>query len=101
MNFCHLVGGFATFSCRKLRVQIPIEADHEMTDKTLFLAWQDKFLTHEWFPVGRLDISDNGDAYRFRYIKGAEPATELDLLHSWTSPNGTVPTNPQFSFHCS
>ena len=27
-----------------------------MTDKTLFLAWQDKRLTREWFPVGRLDV---------------------------------------------
>jgi hypothetical protein len=43
-----------------------------MREKTLFLAWQDQGLTHEWFPVGQLDISDN--AYRFRYIKGAERA---------------------------
>ena len=27
-----------------------------MTAKTLFLAWQDKRLTREWFPIGRLDV---------------------------------------------
>ncbi len=25
-------------------------------NKTLFLAWQDKEKTREWFPVGRLDV---------------------------------------------
>ena len=45
-----------------------------MTDKTLFLAWQDKRLTREWFPVGRLDVPSGRGAYRFRYIKGAERA---------------------------
>ena len=25
-----------------------------MTTRTLFLAWQDKRLTREWFPIGRL-----------------------------------------------
>jgi hypothetical protein len=45
-----------------------------MTDKTLFLAWQDKRLTREWFPVGRLDVPADKGVYRFRYIKGAERA---------------------------
>ena len=45
-----------------------------MKEKTLFLAWQDKRLTREWFPVGRLDISPGADSYRFRYIKGAQRA---------------------------
>ncbi len=45
-----------------------------MKDKTLFLAWQDKRVTREWFPIGRLDISPGADAYRFRYIKGAQRA---------------------------
>lgn len=40
--------------------------------KTLFLAWQDRGSTHEWFPIGRLDIADG--AHRFRYIKGGERA---------------------------
>lgn len=45
-----------------------------MTDKTLFLAWQDKRMTREWFPVGRLDVLANKGEYRFRYIKGAQRA---------------------------
>lgn len=45
-----------------------------MTGKTLFLAWQDKRLTRQWFPVGRLDVPTDKEAYRFRYIKGAERA---------------------------
>jgi hypothetical protein len=44
--------------------------------KTLFLAWQDKRLTHEWFPVGRLDISPDHRSYRFQYVKGAKRAQE-------------------------
>lgn len=45
-----------------------------MSDKTLFLAWQDKRLTRGWFPVGRLDVLGDKGPYRFRYIKGAERA---------------------------
>ena len=26
-----------------------------MSTKTLFLAWQDKVRSHQWFPIGRLD----------------------------------------------
>ena len=47
-----------------------------MTEKTLFLAWQDKRMTREWFPVGRLDVMADKGAYRFRYIKGAERARD-------------------------
>jgi hypothetical protein len=45
-----------------------------MTEKTLFLAWQDKRLTRAWFPVGRLDVLNGPRAYRFRYTHGAERA---------------------------
>ena len=45
-----------------------------MTEKTLFLAWQDKRTMREWFPVGRLDVLPDKGAYRFRYIKGAKRA---------------------------
>lgn len=48
-----------------------------MNDKTLFLAWQDKRVTRGWFPVGRLDVSSEPGAYRFRYTKGAERAHEI------------------------
>lgn len=45
-----------------------------MTDKTLFLAWQDKHATRAWFPVGRLDVLGKPSHYRFRYTQGAEKA---------------------------
>lgn len=45
-----------------------------MTEKTLFLAWQDKRLTRAWFPVGRLDVLNTPRSYRFRYTQGAERA---------------------------
>lgn len=47
-----------------------------MTDKTLFLAWQDKRQTRAWFPVGRLDVLSTPRSYRFRYTQGAERASE-------------------------
>ena len=47
-----------------------------MTDKTLYLAWQDKRLTRAWFPIGRLDILNAPRAYRFRYTRGAETARD-------------------------
>lgn len=45
-----------------------------MNEKTLFLAWQDKARTREWFPVGRLDVQKPQLLYRFRYLRGAERA---------------------------
>lgn len=47
-----------------------------MTEKTLFLAWQDKRLTRAWFPVGRLDVFSTPRSYRFRYTKGAKRACD-------------------------
>jgi len=40
----------------------------------LFLAWQDKALSHQWFPVGRLDAIAEPARYRFRYTGGARRA---------------------------
>jgi len=51
-----------------------VERDRGVKEKTLFLAWQDKGLTHAWFPVGRLDVFTTPSRYRFRYVKGAERA---------------------------
>lgn len=48
-----------------------------MTDKTLFLAWQDKRVTRGWFPVGRLDVKGDKRAYRFRYTAGARRAHQI------------------------
>ncbi len=40
-----------------------------MSTKSLFLAWQDKGHTRQWFPVGLLNAENS--LYRFRYTKGA------------------------------
>lgn len=48
-----------------------------MSEKTLFLAWQNKAENakrREWFPVGRLDVLEPEPLYRFRYLRGAERA---------------------------
>ena len=42
--------------------------------RTLYLAWQDKQRSRQWFPVGRLDFESS--RYRFRYIHGARRAEE-------------------------
>lgn len=47
-----------------------------MSVQTLFLAWQDKARTRQWFPVGRLDVDTNAALYRFRYTHGADLAHE-------------------------
>ena len=49
-----------------------------MTTRTLFLAWQDKEVTRQWFPVGQLDVDMEVEPnlYRFRYINGARRAQE-------------------------
>ena len=48
-----------------------------MSEKTLFLAWQDKREESRlWFPVGRLDADIERPLYRFRYTGGAERAQQ-------------------------
>ena len=47
-----------------------------MSTKTLFLAWQDKEKSRQWFPVGRLDADVECPLYRFRYTDGAKRAQE-------------------------
>lgn len=44
--------------------------------KTLFLAWQDRGSTREWFPIGRLDADPNAHRYSFCYTVGAREAQE-------------------------
>ena len=46
-----------------------------MSERTLFLAWQDK-QTRQWFPIGRLDADVDRPMYRFRYTGGAERARQ-------------------------
>ena len=45
-----------------------------MSTKALFLSWQDKQHSRQWFPVGRLDADVGRSEYRFRYTGGAERA---------------------------
>ncbi len=45
-----------------------------MGEKTLFLAWQDKGVSRQWFPIGRLDANVESEKYRFRYTSGAQRA---------------------------
>ena len=45
-----------------------------MGEKTLFLAWQDKRVSRQWYPIGRLDADVAGEQYRFRYTGGAKRA---------------------------
>ena len=45
-----------------------------MGDKTLFIAWQDKGVNRQWFPIGRLDADVKDNKYRFRYTGGARRA---------------------------
>lgn len=47
-----------------------------MATHTLFLAWQDKARTRQWFPVGRLDVLKPQSRYRFCYVQGAERARQ-------------------------
>jgi len=47
-----------------------------MSERTLFLAWQEADASQPWFPVGRLDVEADAPAYRFRYIKGARRAQQ-------------------------
>lgn len=45
-----------------------------MSEKTLFLAWQDEAQSRQWFPIGRLDADVERRLYRFRYTGGAKRA---------------------------
>ncbi len=47
-----------------------------MSEKTVFLAWQDRERSRRWFPVGRLDADTSLPRYSFGYIRGAEEAAE-------------------------
>lgn len=47
-----------------------------MGEKTLFVAWQDRGVSRQWFPVGRLDADVENERYRFRYVGGAKRAAK-------------------------
>ncbi len=70
--------------CRRIDVLQPATDQEylDMTEKTLFLAWQDKRPLGNWFPIGRLDVQTGRPAYRFRYTKGAERARASVGFHA-------------------
>lgn len=43
---------------------------------TLFVAWQSPSPSRLWFPIGRLDASDQRDHFEFAYTKGAIEASK-------------------------
>lgn len=43
---------------------------------TLFLAWQNPGQSRKWYPIGRLDADSAYGPFRFRYIRGAEKASQ-------------------------
>lgn len=45
-----------------------------MSERTLYLGWQDRGKTRAWFPVGRLDVDLAVPHFRFRHVRGAERA---------------------------
>lgn len=47
-----------------------------MNERTLYLGWEDRAGTREWFPVGRLDADVAAPRYRFRHLRGAVRARE-------------------------
>ncbi len=58
-----------------------------MSERTLFLAWQDKARTKAWFPIGRLDVYEEDPVYRFRYIEGVRRAhSEVGFPPLWDFP---------------
>ena len=44
--------------------------------KTLFMAWQTKDKTRNWFPIGRLNVNQAGSEYTFEYTRGAQEALD-------------------------
>ena len=68
----------------------------EVTERTLYLGWQDRAQTRAWFPVGRLDTDLTGPSFRFRHLQGAVQARNTggfdlvpgfgDLHGDYTSP---------------
>ena len=71
-----------------------------MAEKTVFLAWQDKGVSREWFPIGRLDADVESAEYRFRYIGGAKRAereAKFPLLVAFPRLEGDYKSSKLFS----
>ena len=52
-----------------------------MSERTLYLGWQDRGRGNEWFPVGRLDVVIEPPQFRFRHLRGAELARATGGFH--------------------
>ena len=71
-----------------------------MGEKTLFIAWQYKGVSRQWFPIGRLDADVDREKYRFRYVLGAKRAAlevEFPLLKAFSKLNGDYKSSTLFS----
>ena len=71
----------------------------EVTERTLYLGWQDGAKTRQWFPVGRLDADLAEPRYRFCHIKGAERAREtggFDLVPGFPELRGAYESRQLF-----
>ena len=74
-----------------------------MSERTLFLAWQDKEHSRQWFPIGRLDADRALSRYRFRYTGGALRAQEeANISRPFRIfPRWKRSTSPRNCFTCS
>ena len=71
----------------------------EVNERTLYLGWQDRAKTRQWFPVGRLDADLTQPLYRFCHVKGAERAREtggFDLVPGFPELRGTYESRDLF-----
>ena len=71
----------------------------EVSERTLYLGWQDRAKTRQWFPVGRLDADLTEPRYRFCHVKGAERAREtggFDLVPGFPKLRGTYESRELF-----
>ena len=71
----------------------------EVNERTLYVGWQDRAKTRQWFPVGRLDADLAEPRYRFCHVKGAERAREtggFDLVPGFPALHGTYESRELF-----
>ncbi len=70
-----------------------------MSERTLYLGWQDRAASRQWFPVGRLDADEARPWYRFRHVKGAERARKtggFDLVPGFAELHGDYESSELF-----
>ena len=84
-----LLGGIAELQCDTVR------AMHEVNERTLYVGWQDRAKTRQWFPVGRLDADLAEPRYRFspRQGSGASPGDGRIRSRAGVSRTARRPTS--------